>query len=212
MAKSFPNKGKQKNGDSFNFYEDDSVIVATVADGVGGNVCDWKCSAQACEDLLYYFLHEYRHLGVKEGIAHSLRKTYAKIYFTKGECEGMLTTLISIIIDKETNNYFYFGVGDSLILKFEDDRIEELTPECEFRIQPDLLLSMVREGGQLQKDTSFALMSDGIYANRKSYKRELELVIQSAEWETKFDELMYLNQLTQSDDMTLMLLKNEQQV
>lgn len=207
IAKSFPNKGKEKNGDSFNFYEDDSIIVATVADGVGGNVCDWKCSAQACEDLLYYFLHEYRYLGVKEGIAHSLRKTYARIYFTKGECEGMLTTLISIIIDKTTNNYFYFGVGDSLILKFENDMIEELTVECEFRIRPDLLLSMVREGGQLQKDTSFALMSDGIYANRKSYKRELELVIQSDDWETKFDEIMYLNQLTQSDDMTLMLLK-----
>jgi serine/threonine protein phosphatase PrpC len=208
IARSIPRKGKLKNGDNYNFFEDDSVSIAVVADGVGGNACDWKASEQACEDLVYFYQSEFSTLGVREGVGQSLRKTYARIYWTKGECEGMLTTLIAVIVDKSTNEYFYFGIGDSLILKFENDTIEELTPECAFRIQPDLLPGRIRSGGRLNKNTSFALMSDGISANRKRYQEELALVIQSNNWENKFDEIMQLNQLTQFDDMTLMLLKN----
>jgi len=143
-------------------------------------------------------------LGVKEGIAQSLRKTYARVYWTKGECEGMLTTLVAVIVDKETNEYYYFGIGDSLILKFENGTIEELTPECAFRIQPDILPSRIRSSGKLMPDTSFALMPDGISDNRKRYKEELELVVKSENWEDKFDQIMQLNQF---DDMTLMLLR-----
>lgn len=208
IVKSIPRKGKLKNGDSYNFFEDAGVMIAVVADGVGGNACDWKASAQACEDLVYFYQNEFLTLGVKEGIAQSLRKTYVSIYQTKGKCEGMLTTLIAVIIDKQTNEYYYFGVGDSLILKFEQDRIEALTPECAFRIQPDLLLSRIRSGGALNKNTSFALMTDGVSENRKRYKEEIALVLKSAHWESKFEELMQLNQLTQFDDMTLMLLNN----
>ncbi|MGH1433784.1 MAG: protein phosphatase 2C domain-containing protein [Lewinella sp.] len=207
IAKSIPKKGSLTNGDSYNFFEDSTVTIAVVADGVGGNACDWKASEQACQDLVLFYQNEYRSLGIKEGIAHSLKKTYDKIYQTKGKCEGMLTTLIAIIIDKVTNEYFYFGIGDSLILKFENDTIEELTPECAFKIHPDLLPSKVRDGGELTKNTSFALMTDGISTNRKRYREELALVLNSENWERKFDQIMQLNQLTQFDDMTLMLLK-----
>lgn len=207
IAKSIPKKGSLTNGDAYNFFEDSAVTIAVVADGVGGNPCDWKASEQACQDLVSFYQDEYSNLGVKEGIAHSLRKTYDKIYQTKGKCERMLTTLIAIIINKVTNEYFYFGIGDSLILKFENDTMEELTPECAFKIQPDLLPSKVRDGGKLNKNTSFALMTDGISTNRKRYREELALVLKSENWERKFDEIMQLNQLTQFDDMTLMLLK-----
>ena len=208
IVKSIPRKGKIKNGDNFNFYEDEDIIIATVADGVGGCPCDWKASEQAAQDLEYYYRNEFRDMGVKEGIAHSLMKTYARIYWTKGECQGMLTTLVSVIIDKKSKEYFYFGVGDSLILKFENDTIEELTPECAFRIQPDILPSRVRDGGTLNDNIAFALMSDGISTNRKNFKEELALVVNSENWEDKFDQIFQLNQLTQFDDMTLMLLKN----
>jgi serine/threonine protein phosphatase PrpC len=208
IVKSIPKPGKLKNGDNYNYFEDESIIIAVVADGVGGNACDWKASEQASEDLSYYYKSEFKTLGVREGIAQSLRKTYARIYWTKGKCEGMLTTLIAVVIDKETNEYFYFGIGDSLILKYENDEIEELTPECAFRIQPNLLPSRIRDGGKLNKNTSFALMTDGISTNRKRYKEELSLVVNSENWENKFEEIMQLNQLTQFDDMTLMLLKN----
>ena len=207
IVKSIPSKGKLKNGDNFNFYEDEHIIIGTVADGVGGNACDWKASEQASQDLEYYYRNEFKDMGVKEGIAHSLMKTYARIYWTKGECEGMLTTLVSVIIDKKNNEYYYFGVGDSLILKFENDTIEELTPECAFRIQPDVLPSRVRDGGQLGDDIAFALMSDGISDNRKNFKEELQLVVTSENWEDKFDQIMQLNALTQFDDMTLMVLR-----
>jgi len=208
IVKSIPQKGKLRNGDSYNFFEDNAVLIAVVADGVGGNVCDWKASAQSCEDLVYFYNNEFNTLGVKEGIAQSLRKTYAKLYRTRGKCEGMLTTLIAVIIDKQTNDYFYFGIGDSLILKYENKEIKELTPECAFRMQPDLLPNRIRNGGQLNNNTSFALMTDGISANRKRYKEELALVLHSENWEHKFEEIMQLNQLTQFDDMTLLLLKN----
>ena len=208
IVKSIPRKGRLNNGDNFIFYEDESVIIAAVADGVGGNACDWISSEQACHDLVGYFVNEYGHLGTKAGIAYSLMKTYTRIYATKGECEGMLSTLVSIILDKATNQYFYFGIGDSLILKFENDTVEELTPESDFRMQPELLFQSVSDGGYLNSDTAFALMTDGISDNRKNFKSELALVLHSEEWETKLEQIMQLNQLTQFDDMTLMLLKN----
>ncbi len=207
IAKSLPKKGKIKNGDHFSFYEDERIQLACVADGVGGNACDWKASEQACEDLAYFYKNEFADLGVREGIAQSLRKTYAKIYWTKGPCEGMLTTLVSVAIDRQAGEYFYFGIGDSLILKFEEGKIEELTPECGFRIQPDLLPSRVKSGGPLREGTCFALMSDGISTNRKNYRQEIALVLGSEDWERKFEEIMALNQVTQFDDMTLLLLK-----
>lgn len=208
LVKSIPKKGSLKNGDNYSFFEDHAVVIAVVADGVGGNACDWKASEQACEDLIAFYQREYFNLGIKEGIAQSLRKTYKKIYETKGKCEGMLTTLVAVIIDKATKEYFYFGIGDSLILKFENDEIEILTLESDFRIPLDLLPSSVKSGGPLTENTSFALMTDGISANRKRYKEELRLVIASENWEHKFEQIMQLNQLTQFDDMTLMLLKN----
>ena len=208
IIKSIPSKGKLKNGDNYNFFEDESVMIAVVADGVGGNACDWKASEQACEDLVYFYQNEFSVLGLKEGIAQSLRKTYARIYWTKGKCEGMLTTLVAVVIDKSTNEYYYFGIGDSLILKFENNTIEELTPECAFRIQPDILPSRIRNGGKLNNNIAFALMSDGISDNRKRYREEIDFVVHSENWENKFEEFMQLNQLTQFDDMTLMLLKN----
>ena len=76
--KTIPNKGKSKNGDSFNTYEDDTIFIGCVADGVGGCPCDYKASEQVCEDLIHYYLDEFRQLGVKEGIANSLRKTFAR--------------------------------------------------------------------------------------------------------------------------------------
>lgn len=72
---SSPKPGKLKNGDNYGFYEDDHVLIAAVADGVGGNACDWKASEQACEDLIYFYCNEYARFGVEEGIAHSLMKT-----------------------------------------------------------------------------------------------------------------------------------------
>lgn len=84
LVQSIPRKGKLKNGDSHNFYEDDHILIAVVADGVGGNACDWKASDQACQDLISCYLEEYKEMGVKEGIAHSLRKTYARVYWEKG--------------------------------------------------------------------------------------------------------------------------------
>jgi len=102
IAKSIPNKGKIKNGDNFNFYEDEEVIIAAVADGVGGNACDWKASKQACEDLVYFYKNEPKDFNVKDRIGTSLMKTYARIYWTKGECESMLTTLVAVIVDKKS--------------------------------------------------------------------------------------------------------------
>lgn len=208
IVKSIPQKSKLKNRDNFNFYEDNSVLIASVAEGVGGRNCDWKASAQVCEDLVYFYRHEFSALGVQKGIAQSLKKTYEKIYQTEGKCAGMLTTLVALILDKQSDEYFYFGIGDSLILKFENEFIEELTPESDFRMPTDSLPAQVKSGGQLKKGTAFALMTDGVSANRKNYQQEIDFILHSEDWQSKFEEIMYLNQLTQFDDMTLMLLKN----
>ncbi|MEZ4988264.1 MAG: protein phosphatase 2C domain-containing protein [Saprospiraceae bacterium] len=207
IAQSIPNKGKLKNGDSYRFFEDEHAAIALVADGVGGNACDWKASEQACEDLVYYYQAAPSGTSVLDAVALSLRKTYARLYQTKGECEGMLSTLVGVVLDKTTSEYFYFGVGDSTILRFQDDQMEELPTQSSFYLPIDYLPTRVQNGGVWEPKMSFALMTDGITANRKAYQSEIALVLRSPDWETRLGELMQLNQLTQSDDMTLMLLR-----
>lgn len=205
--KSIPNKGKLKNGDSLSIYEDDTIFIGCVADGVGGCPCDYKASEQVCGDLIYYYLNEFRLLGVKEGIANSLRKTFARLYWTKGECEGMLSTLVSLVIDKTTNEYFSISVGDSKILEVHQSSHVELSRETEFRVQPDLLFSFVFEHGKLSNQHGFALMSDGFWANKKSHESDLAYLLSSEKTEEYFEQIMSLYQKTQFDDMTLMVIK-----
>ena len=50
-------------------------------------------------------------------------------------------------------------------------------------------------------------MSDGVSENRKRYRQESYLVNHADNREGKFEQMMQLNQLTQFDDMTLMLLR-----
>ncbi len=208
IAQSIPGKGKIKNGDSHACYEDAAVLIALVADGVGGGACDWKAAGQACHDLIDYYRNEYHALGLQAGVAQSLRATLALIYAETGECAGMLTTLVGVAIDKRTRTYCYFGIGDSLLLRYESDAVTELTPETDFVTAPDLLPECVKAGGALHADTAFALMTDGIHANRKGYRSEIALVLASDDWKGRLDEIMRLNQVTQFDDMTLLLLKN----
>lgn len=107
----------------------------------------------------------------------------------------MLIILVAVIIDWQLWEYFYFGIGDSLIFKFEEGVMEELILECEFCIQFDLLLFRVKSGGFLKEGICFVLMFDGIFMNWKNYKQEIVFVLGFENWESKFDEIMYLNQL-----------------
>jgi serine/threonine protein phosphatase PrpC len=207
IARSMPNKNKPRNGDNYRFFEDEQAVIALVADGVGGNACDWKASEQACEDLVYFYQGAPPGTSVLDAVALSLRKTYARIYLTRGECEGMLTTLVGVVLEKTTCEYYYFGVGDSTILRCQGDGIEELPTQSGFYLPIDKLPSRVQGGGPWDAETCFALMTDGITANRKAYQREIALVLRSTDWESRLDQLMQLNKLTQSDDMTLMLLR-----
>jgi serine/threonine protein phosphatase PrpC len=207
LNKSVPNKGKSKNGDHSKLYEDDEILIGCVADGVGGCPCDYKASEQVCEDIIYYYLNEFRPLGVKEGIANSLRKTFARLYWTKGECEGMLSTLVCLVIDKARNDYFSISVGDSKILEIWESSVVELSRETEFRVQPDLLFPFVFEHGKLSNQLGFALMSDGFWANRKSHESELAYLLSTNKTEEYFEQILSLYQKTQFDDMTLMVIK-----
>ena len=205
---SIARSGKPRNGDCANVFEDDCVFIGAVADGVSGNPCDWKASTQMCADLVYYYNEEFRGMGVEAGIAHSLRKSYARLYYEKGRCAGMLTTLSSVIVDKAENCYYHVNVGDSRILRFSSDRTPlQVSEESEFRIPVDVLLNCVIPGGPIDDVGSFALMTDGFWANRSGFERELALVLDGAELDGKLDELMQLNRVTQSDDMTLMLIR-----
>jgi serine/threonine protein phosphatase PrpC len=210
IYRSVPCRGKVRNGDSAKLVDNDQILIGSVADGVGGLACDWKASAQVCDDLVYYFDNEYRELGISEGIAHSLRKTFARLYYEKGKCAGMLSTLVSIIIDKEHNSFHYLSIGDSKIIRFgADGSATELSKETEFKVPPDLLLNAVHSGGELMPGDCFALMTDGFWANRRGFEAELRLVMSGLDWEDRFEQIFSLYQLTQSDDMTLMLFKGE---
>jgi serine/threonine protein phosphatase PrpC len=207
LHKTIPNKGKIKNGDSLKTYEDETIFIGCVADGVGGCPCDYKASDQVSGDLIYYYLNEFRHLGVKEGIAHSLRKTFARLYYTSGECQGMLTTLVSLIIDKTTNDFYTISIGDSKILSINQSAHHELSKETDFRIQPDALFFHVIEHGKITDQTGFALMTDGFWANGSNFESDLAFLLRSAKTIEFFDQLFARYQQTQTDDMTLMVVK-----
>jgi serine/threonine protein phosphatase PrpC len=208
FVKSIPCKGKRKNGDTFLFYENKSLIIAIVADGVGGKPFDWKASRQVCDDFLDFFVQDDSNSNILAKLNISLEKTFSKLYSTNDEHKGMLSTLVSLVIDKVKHEYYHVCVGDSEILKFENDEITKLTSPTEFVVPRNQLLEMAQFGGFFKSKTSFALMTDGFTENRKNYKNELGFIIEKEGFEHHFESLFSLNQLTQFDDMTLMIIKN----
>lgn len=208
FAQTSPNKGKIQNGDSYKVYDDETIFIGCVADGVGGCSCDWKASKDICEDFIYYF-NEFRQKSSNTYyvVQDSLRKSYAKLYFTKGECEGMLSTLVCVVIDKLTKEYFYLSIGDSKILLIDAEKLVEISKETDFRIPIDLLPNYVKIGNGLALNISFVLMSDGFWANRKGYETELQLAISSPDWKSRMSQLFEINKMSQFDDMTVMVIQ-----
>jgi serine/threonine protein phosphatase PrpC len=202
------NEGKLKNGDSYQVYEDEMVFIGCVADGVGGCSCDWRASKEICEDFIFYF-NEYRQSSsnLNHILQDSLRKSYAKLYWTKGECEGMLSTMVCIVNDKINKEYFFLSIGDSKILLLQSDKIAEISQETDFKIPINLLPNYVKIGGKLTVDTSFVLLSDGFWANRKAYEIELQIAINSPDWKSRMTQLFEINKISQFDDMTVMVVK-----
>ncbi len=203
-----PNKDKLKNGDSYQVYEDEMVFIGCVADGVGGCPCDWKASKEICEDFIYYF-NEFRQSSnnLTYILQDSLRKAYAKLYWTKDKCEGMLSTMVCVVIDKLSKEYFFIGIGDSKILLVQTDKVSEISQETDFKIPIDSLLNYVKIGGNLVSDTNFVLISDGFWANRKAYEIELQVAINSLDWKSRMTQLFEINKISQFDDMTIMVIK-----
>jgi serine/threonine protein phosphatase PrpC len=203
-----PNKGKLKNGDSYQVYEDEMFFIGCVADGVGSCSCDWKASKEICEDFVYYF-NEFRQSSsnLTYILQDSLKKAYAKLYLTKGECEGMLSTMVCVVIDKSKKEYFFLGIGDSKILFVQSDKISEISQETDFKIPIDLLPNYVKIGGNLISDTNFVLISDGFWTNRKAYEIELQIAINSPDWKSRMTQLFEINKISQFDDMTVMVIK-----
>lgn len=208
FAQTSPNKGKIQNGDNYQVYEDETVFIGCVADGVGGCPCDWKASKDICEDFIYYF-NEFRQKSSNTYyvLQDSLRNSYTKLYFTKGECEGMLSTLVCVVIDKLTKEYFYLSIGDSKILLIDAEKLVEISKETDFRIPIDLLPNYVKIGHGLALNTSFVLISDGFWANRKGYETELQLAISSLDWKSRMSQLFEINKMSQFDDMTVMAIQ-----
>ena len=203
-----PNKGKLKNGDSYQAYEDETVFIGCVADGVGGCPCDWKASKEICEDFIDYF-NEFRQQSSNLNyiLQDSLGKAFAKLYGTKGKCEGMLSTMVCVVIDKLNNEYFFLGIGDSKILLVQADKTFEISQETDFKIPLDLLPNYVKIGNKLTLNTSFVLLSDGFWTNRKAYEIELQIAINSPNWKSRMAQLFEINKMSQFDDMTVMVIK-----
>ncbi len=209
FQQSIPKPGRRRNGDHLSIFEDEKLFIACVADGVAGRPCDYQAAKLASEGLIRHYLGNYRELGIRQGMAKSLCATFAELYATTGDCRGMRSTLLALIIDKQEKHFYYLGIGDSRLLYFRGEEVKNLAPETPFEPALDSLSAQAKDGGPLLPGAAFALMTDGFADNRKGYVQELRLAIDSDAPEARLAQLMQLNRLTQYDDMTLVVVVNQ---
>jgi hypothetical protein len=212
LCQSLPKPGKARNGDSYETYEDETIWIGCIADGAGNCPCDWKAAAQVCQDFIGNYVHGYPALGLQARLVHSLKATFAKLYDTPGECAGMRSTLAALVIDKAAGQYYTLSVGDSKVLEIREAETMEWSKETDFELGPAQLQDCLAGPGKLGQQLGFALMTDGFWGNRKGYEPELAYLFGSGKAAAYFDQLISLNQHTQDDDMTLMMVvfANEQ--
>ena len=231
-------KGKSiKNGDHFYIGElpEENLVIALVADGVTNRPCDWMASKLCCEKFMEKF-EKGSGEDMIERIEDSIYYTNDIILKTEGEAKDMVACFCVFVWNHNENSCYIFGLGDSRIYKCQGPevepkkRIDQMTvdnSQSHKKVIVDDLgkrtktVSHVTEAmgintkNILVEKVDFLpgelmlLASDGYYEARKSsFRIDLVAMQQSKDLKVAFDEVFTKYQRTQTDDLTGVVIRN----
>lgn len=130
---------KEINQDSYTlkmaYYNDEPVILATVADGMGGTTSGEEASQKVKEAFEQWFKKNLEKIIKNDEISDALIESWDKIIFSisddlidkYGEGTAPGTTLTQILLYK--GHYYAINIGDSRIYKLEDNELYQVTKD-----------------------------------------------------------------------------------
>ncbi|MEQ8238971.1 MAG: protein phosphatase 2C domain-containing protein [Cyclobacteriaceae bacterium] len=214
-----PNSGKARNGDHLlvKDFNEEKILVALVADGVGGQPCDWKASEMACEHFLFSFQYALSD-NLLDRIHDSINDTNIEILSEiSEECMGMASTLSVMVWPYETDQFCWCSIGDSRIYKVDhatvnciskDDTVSHSGKQSltEYLGKNNLKFHISEEN--IEQGALILLCSDGFYTARKaSMNQKLIELSRAADFEAAFHELTKNFAMLRGDDFTVVAVR-----
>lgn len=224
---------KTKNGDfcSFDFLENEQILIAVLCDGVGSNACDWKASKVGCEKFISDFKIEVKE-NITTRISSAIKKVNQELLLEIGSCEFMKSTFTTIVWELEKNQYHYVSIGDSRIYEYKNDQVTQISKDETKSVilkkkdgKPMIIsgVAVVTEGitnaigsGSLQfqiftKDITLTkgliLATDGFFNVSNQFPNHMIDVLNSINFQSALDQLQSKYKENQKDDMTILAIR-----
>ena len=216
---------------------EENLVIALVADGVTNRPCDWMASKLCCEKFMEKF-EKGSGEDMIERIKDSIYYTNDIILKTEGEAKGMVACFCVFVWNHNENSCYIFGLGDSRIYKCQGaevepkKRIAQMTVDNsqsqppkdgfdKFGNRRTITVSKVTDAmgmntkNILVEKVDFLpgelmlLASDGYYEARKSsFYIDLFKMQESDDLKVAFDKVFTKYQRTQTDDLTGVVIRN----
>ena len=231
---SLKDPSKQKNGDFYAIVHlnVENLSLFLLADGVGGSAGDWKASKTCVKEFVEQLGVDKTEKNLKQRIHDALYKVNSIILNETGLYEGMKSTFLVAVYDKESAKLYFTGIGDSRIYKIRDKEIELLTtdqvkavmlrkPDGELYTKNGSVipafgvtklmgihdLSFTIEEMEINTTTGFLMASDGFYKNMVD--KDLFYLYQSLDVESGLKDLAKKVESNQDDDATAIFFRIE---
>lgn len=228
---SIANFGKEKNGDSFLFerLEEESLLIAVVADGVSQQPCDWLASQTTCQTLIDHFKTNVSQIDIGKRLFESILHTNRVVGLTEGKCHKMASTLSVVVCLQSEAEFCYANVGDSRIYSLYNGQLEQLTTDNSISRKERIVTSagarmvdrpiLTQVIGQdnisfpvrvkaIQKGEIITLATDGFYDARKAvFNRLMMEFADNNDFDAGFAQLVDLLKILRGDDLTAIAIR-----
>lgn len=231
-------KDKNKCGDYFLHKTfQDKFIVLVVADGVGSRPCDWLASKTTCEKFIEVIgekINDNHHNFEANDLIDICTAVDNSVSNPPDTCKGMMSTLVAVVWNKETNFVHFINVGDSRIYKIsKDNQITQLTSDDikDVNVRDKngkLILSggytvtrsgltnafgllnvkVVPQSCQFDCGDTILLATDGFYNCSSTFKHDILNIAHSVNLNESISKLLHYYQDYQTDDSTVLFLRN----
>jgi serine/threonine protein phosphatase PrpC len=227
---------KKRNGDacSVSFFEEESTLLAIVADGVGSCPCDWKASQLCCDEILAAFQTSTGSLDqrIQMAVNHANRQ----LLLEPGSCEGLKSTLSVVVWSTTSSDLYFVSIGDSRIYAKTKEGLQQLSIDETATVIRKKMdgKPMFRDGAAVvaegvtnlmgTKELAFEvhrfplndidgllLASDGFYRDSDAFQQEIKRALATLDLEAGLHQLREQYLPEQRDDMTALLLRPQKE-
>lgn len=186
-------KQGKENEDSVRVIENGDSFFCIMSDGAGSSELAKQASQLTVNEAACFFEHNsskfFHELDGKEQAEKTLVFNVQQALFEEAKKYNtdlleMMCTLLIIGIDKENKRYVTFHVGDGLIAKMKNDKVDIISyPEngatkqyTYFVNSPDVFNHLRISSGKFDDEESFFIATDGYFEgcnNSKDYKKRI---------------------------------------